>query len=192
MLGLRSIRTLFNPPHNLNTLRALRKAGYGGVRAALDEARTQHRQKTAEQLVNLAELFVGSEGVDEDDSSLEHVRKASEHDPEKERDLLQSKVKGLAKMGLDIFGRRIQGVWEEWYPFGDEKSLQATEKLGLPGDAEELQKIVEGKWADLNVPDDLSGSEDEKKRKVFVRILERAVGAELEGDLDEVKNAALE
>lgn len=54
MLGVRSIRTIFNEPHNLNTPQAIRAKGKDGCRAVLDEARTQHRQKTAEELVLLA------------------------------------------------------------------------------------------------------------------------------------------
>ena len=54
MLGVRSIRTIFNEPHNLNTPQAIRAQGQDGCRAALDDARTQHRQKTAEELVLLA------------------------------------------------------------------------------------------------------------------------------------------
>lgn len=192
MLGQRSIRTLFNPPHDLTTLAAIRKAGYDGVRAALDEARTQHRQKTAEQLVALADFVVGGESMDGKDTSLEAVREAAGHDAEKERELLQSGIKGLAKTGLDIFGRRIQGHWAEWYPFGDERSLGATGRLGLPEDAQALSKLLEGHWKSLDVPTNLLGKDDEKKRRAFVRILERAVGADLEGSLDEVKRTALE
>ena len=55
MLGLRSIRTLFNDPHQLNTPKAIKSAGKDGCRVALDEARTQHRQKTADELVLLAD-----------------------------------------------------------------------------------------------------------------------------------------
>ena len=36
-----------------------------------------------------------------------------------------------------------------------------------------------------------SESEDEKKRNALVMVLERAVGAELEGNIDEVKNDRL-
>ena len=156
----------------------------------LDEARTQHRQKTAEQLVMLADFVTNGEGMDEKDTSLGAVRKASDFDPQKERAMLQE-VKGLAKTGLDIFGRRIQGVWPEWYPFGDERTMDAISRLGLPGDAEDLKKFIENQWDKVEVPKDISGQGDEKKRKVFVRVLERAIGSDLEGSLDEVKREAL-
>ena len=191
MLGQRSIRTLFNPPHNFTTLAAIREAGYDGVRAALDEARTQHRQKTAEQLVALADFVINDEKMDETDTSLEAVRKAAGHDAEKEREMFQSGIKGVGKTGLDIFGRRIQGAWAEWYPFGDDRTLAAVGRLGLPADAEALSKLLESHWKGLDVPKDLSGKEDEKQRRAFVRILERTIGADLEGTLEEVKEAAL-
>ena len=40
--------------------------------------------------------------------------------------------------------------------------------------------------------EDVIGDGEEKKRRVFVRVLERAVGAALEGRLDDFKAKALE
>lgn len=82
-LGLRSIRTLFNDPHNLTSPKKIRDAGFESVRKALDEARTQHRQKTAEELVLLADAVVEHLGDGEDDVSLERVRGECGHDWEK-------------------------------------------------------------------------------------------------------------
>ena len=79
-LGLRSIRTVFNDPWNFTTARALRDAGPEGRRKALDEARTQHRQKTAEELGLLADAFVERLGDNEDDVGMERVRREGEHD----------------------------------------------------------------------------------------------------------------
>ena len=59
-LGLRSIRTIFNDPWDLTTPKALRDAGSEGRRKALDQARTQHRQKTADELGSLADALVES------------------------------------------------------------------------------------------------------------------------------------
>ena len=58
-LGVRSIRTLLNQPYEYSTPEKLKEAGFEGVRKALDEAKTQHRQKTAEELVGLAEAVTG-------------------------------------------------------------------------------------------------------------------------------------
>ena len=190
-LGLRSIRTLLNPPHNLMSPKLIRATGVDGVRQALDEARTQHRQKTAEQIVLLADAVTDTLGEDHFDVSLERVREECEHDKEKERAMLQKNIKGMGDVGLDIFGRRIQGLWREWYPFADQKTLDALKKLGLAEDTDDLKSMLEEHWKELIV-DDVIGDGEERKRRVLVRVLERAVGAELEGSLDEMKAKALE
>lgn len=189
-LGLRSIRTIFNPPYELTTPKKIREAGNEGCRKALDEARTQHRQKTAEELVLLAEAVVSSLGHGDEDVSLERVREESGHDYEKEMEMLRRNVKGLGKTGLDIFGRRIQGVWLKFYPFVDQRTLAAVEKLGLPASAEKLRNLLEEKWEELDVEDIEAKDEAEKRRKAYVRILERAVGADLEGNIDSIKSQA--
>ena len=190
MLGLRSIRTIFNPPYEFTTPKRIREAGNEGCRQALDQARTQHRQKTAEELVLLSDAVVDSWGHGDEDVSLEQVREASGHDCEEEREMLKKNVKGLGKTGLDIFGRRIQGVWQEFYPFVDQRTLAAAEKLGLPSSVEELRAMLDENWEKLEVEDIEAKDEEEKKRKAFVRILEKAVGADLEGSIDSIKSKA--
>lgn len=106
MLGLRSIRTIFNPPYELTTPKKIREAGNDGCRAALEKARTQHRQKTAEELVILADAVAETLGTGEDDLSLGRVREEC-GSVEEQREMLRKNVKGLGKTGLDIFGRRI-------------------------------------------------------------------------------------
>ncbi|KAK4698091.1 hypothetical protein P7C71_g57, partial [Lecanoromycetidae sp. Uapishka_2] len=190
MLGLRSIRTIFNAPYNLTSPKAIRKAGNEGCREALDKARTQHRQKTAEELVILADAVVDTLGSSEDDVSLEKMREACGDDVDKQREMLKKNIKGLGKTGLDIFARRMQGVWEEWYPFIDGRTLGAAEKLGMPGTAEGLKEFLEDNWGELEVKDIEAEGEEEKKRRAFVKILERAVGADLEGNIEDIKTAA--
>ena len=190
MLGVRSIRTIFNAPYDLSTPRKIREAGKNGCREALDNARTQHRQKTAEELVLLADNVVEHLGDGEDDVSLERVRKESGHDAGKEREMLKKHTKGLGKTGLDIFGRRIQGVWPAFYPFIDERTLGAVEMLGLPKTAEGLRDMLDKHWSKLEVKGIEAKDEEEKKRKALVRVLERAVGAGLEGNVDSVKAEA--
>ncbi len=204
-LGLRSIRTIFNNPYNFTTPKALREAGSEGRREALDTARTQHRQKTADELGLLADQAVWTIGDGEDDVSLEKVRRDGDRDPEKvtrltilephdmlthrqERDILKKNIKGLGKTGLENFGRRIQGIWPAFYPFVDSRTSSALEKLGLPGNAEELMELMEKELDSLDVKDVEAKDDEEKKRKVFVRILERAVGADLEGNAETVKS----
>ena len=188
MLGVRSIRTVFNPPYEFVTPKKIREAGAEGCRQALDKARTQHRQKTAEELVLLADAVVNNLGSGDEDVSLERVRKDGGHDCEKTREMLRKNVKGLGKTGLDIFGRRIQGVWPSFYPFVDQRTLAAVEKLGMPGSAKELRNVLDENWEKLEVKKIEAKDEEEKKRKAFVRILERAVGADLEGNIDSLKS----
>ncbi|KAL8923577.1 MAG: hypothetical protein Q9208_004524 [Pyrenodesmia sp. 3 TL-2023] len=188
-LGLRSIRTLFNKPYEFTTPKKIRSAGFDGVRKALDEARTQHRQKTAEELVLLADAVVEHLGDGEDDVSLERVRKKCDYDWDKEKDLLKKHVKGLGKTGLDIFARRIQAAWPDPYPFADQRTLSGLRKVGLPDSAEELKNLLDEHWTELDVKA-LKGGGDEKKRRAFVRVLERAVGVDLEGNADAVRAEA--
>ena len=187
MLGLRSIRTIFNPPYGFTTPKKIREAGNEGCRQALDKARTQHRQKTAEELVLLSDAVVDSLGHGDEDVSLERVREESGHDSEKVREMLRKNVKGLGKTGLDIFARRIQGVWPQFYPFVDQRTRAAVEKLGMPGSSEELRNLLDENWGRLEIEDIEAEDEEEKKRKGFVRMLERAVGADLEGNTDSIK-----
>lgn len=72
----------------------------------------------------------------------------------------------------------------------DSKTSDALEKLGLPGDAEELRELMEKQLDNLDVKDVEAKDDEEKKRKVFVRMLERAVGADLEGNAETVKSKA--
>ena len=53
----------------------MREAGAEGRRKALDQARTQHRQKTAEELGNLADVVVETIGDGDEDVNLERVRR---------------------------------------------------------------------------------------------------------------------
>ncbi len=103
--------------------------------------------------------------------------------------MLKKYVKGLGKTGLDIFGRRIQARWPEPYPFADQRTLSGLQKLGLPDNAEELKKLLENHWTEVNV-EGFEGNEDEQKRRVFIQVLERAVGVDLEGNADAVRAEA--
>ena len=190
MLGVRSIRTIFNAPYKFTTPQKIEEAGNEGCREALDKARTQHRQKTAEELVILANAVVEHLGNGDDDVSLEKVREDSGYDMEKAREMMKKHVKGLGKTGLDIFARRIQGAWKEFYPFIDERTAGAVESLGLPSSAEALRDVLDEHWSELETKDIEAKDEDEKRRRAFVRILERAVGASLEGNVDSVKAQA--
>lgn len=123
------------------------------------------------------------------DQSLEKFRDKCKANAEKERETLRKNIKGLAKTGIDIFARRIQGQWTEWYPFADERSMKAVEMLGLPGDVDGLVKTIDEHWNQIKKDDMLGEQIDEVKRNVFVMVLERSVAAELEGNVDQVRKA---
>jgi len=109
-------------------------------------------------------------GTREEDVTLDRVHEESGHDAIKEREMLKKYVKGLGKTGLDIFGRRIQGVWPNFHPFIDGKTSTAVEKLGLLGNAEELNELMENHWEKLEVEDIESKDLEEKKRKSFLKM----------------------
>lgn len=66
---------MLNAPYEFTTPRTIREAGVEGRREALDKARTQHRQKTADGLGGLADAVVGILGDGEEDIGLERVKK---------------------------------------------------------------------------------------------------------------------
>ncbi|KAI9713103.1 MAG: hypothetical protein M1820_001088 [Bogoriella megaspora] len=187
-LGLRSIRTIFNAPYEFTSPKAIRDAGAEKRHQALWDAKTQHKQKTVEELELLAEAF-DTDGQDQ--VGLDHIREEASQDIEKEREILKSRVKGLGATGLDIFCRRIQWLWPEAYPFVDKRTAASLEKLGLPSEGERLRNALEEVWAEAK--GNVEGKdEDEAKRKAFVIILERATGAELESKTDEVLAQAVQ
>ncbi|KAL0264494.1 hypothetical protein SLS55_000444 [Diplodia seriata] len=191
-LGQRAVRALLNPPYALTTPGKVKAvAGTGKVQDALWEARTQHKEKTAEEIGGLAEAVVQRWGDGEDgDGGLEGVRVEAGWDVGEERKVLKEAVKGLGETGLDIFCRRVQWLWQEVYPFVDGRTKGALEQLGLPGEAMGLRKLFENGWDDLGVTDIGLKDEEEKKRRAFVLVLERAVGASLEEKVQEVLTEA--
>ncbi|MEJ2032253.1 MAG: hypothetical protein P8Y63_04285 [Deltaproteobacteria bacterium] len=105
--------------------RVLNRSGY----ARYDES-------TSRMLGETAELLLDRYGGD-----LRRLRDAAQRDPARERQLLME-FKGIGNVGVDIFFREVQGVWEELYPFADRKALLGAEQLGLPGDAGELAGLI--------------------------------------------------
>ena len=116
------------------------------------------------------------------------------------------RVKGMGEIGAGVFLRRAQVLSSssEWgervWPYADGKALEAVRECGMDGirDAEGLWEVVR----EVDVEGDLGlegkveeeGGDDEmarKKKKVaFVVVLERCLGAVLEGNADEIKAKA--
>lgn len=103
------------------------------------------------------------------DGDLRRLREAAG----KKRDDEIARLKqfdGISKSGASIFCREVQAVWHELYPFADAKALQAARTLGLGADVWTLADLVD--------------TED------FPRLVAALVRADLENDLDAIRDAA--
>jgi len=220
-LGHRSIRTLLNPPWNYTTPSAVLKPTHtldisevrdgeaarlaGGdaartVYKALDDARTQHKAKTASQLVGLAEVCAGEFCDGDDDAELSRLRQMVQDADDGQagkvfEDAVKNKVKGVGPTGVEIARRRLQGIegWAGVGPFIDSRTKGVLERMGMSGDAEQVWELVAG-----CVDDGAEVGEEEGKLKgemakwkAFVTVLERAVEADLAGKIDEVLEQAV-
>jgi hypothetical protein len=199
-LGLRSIRTLLNSPFNLTSAEKITSDGEKRVWEALEEARTQHRQKTASYIFRTAETYTDSETM------FALAEEANDTGPQGVIEHIKSTVPGLGATGGEIFTRRIQCV-DGWgaalWPYADQKSLDALNEIGIPvKDAEDLQSALErevswDKVGDMGLHErDLSqgqlvGEQEETQVQAeFVVALERAVGCVLEGKVQELRREA--
>lgn len=79
-LGLRTIRTIFNTPYEFNTPKTIREAGKEKRHQALWDARTQHKDKTAEEIGALADVVVERFAESEEDTSLAKIREEAAND----------------------------------------------------------------------------------------------------------------
>jgi hypothetical protein len=104
---------------------ALNRAGY----ARSDERTARHLGATAEMLMRECE------------GDLRVLRAQAGHDPAAERRALK-RCKGLGDVGVDIFFRETQAVWDELYPFADARALDAAARLDLGRNAEALSRAV--------------------------------------------------
>ncbi len=80
--------------------------------------------------------------LDEYDGDLRKLRDAGDREPAREHELLRE-FKGIGPVGADIFLREVQVVWDEVYPYADERVLEAARKLDLAGDPRVLSDFVE-------------------------------------------------
>jgi hypothetical protein len=179
-LGLRTIQTLLNPPFGIRTVSDLDEAGYEGRRKVMWEARTQHKEKTAAQLGDLVEGVkeLCGEGAGEGDlSDLQGLKEQLDGlDPAaaqaKVKEVL-TKIKGIGPGVVGIFLRRVQGDWEEVYPYADVRSLAVAKRFGMLEAEEGVSALV----------DKVEGD-----RRGLVRLLDTLIGL----DLEKVVDAAME
>lgn len=181
-LGLRTIRTILNPPYEFKDADTIKAAGAEKIHHALDDAHTQHKGKTTEEIELIAEAVMNNDWHND----LEKIRKQTKNAVDEEREVLRSSIKGLGKTGLDIFYRRIQWLWDEAYPFIDARTQDSLEKLGLPNKPEEVVKLIEQNWQDFKFDDSGGFDKEERKRRAYVLLLERSVGADLEKKIEDV------
>lgn len=213
VLGMRSVRTLLNPPYGYSTPEEMKKAGEDKIYQALEEAKTQHRQKTAAYLFEMAELYAGDLSKDassashggDSDTMLDLAEAANDGGPRATISHLKSTVKGLGDIGGQIFCRRVQacdGWGEAIWPYADSKAMDALREVGIKiADADELQEMIEqdvdwDKVGDMGLVREKEGV-DEQDYDVqvaveFVTVLERALGAVLEDKVGQLKKAAAE
>ena len=96
---------------------------------------------------------------------LRNLRSAAGQDPEEERKKLKE-FKGIGDVGVDIFFREVQLVWEELFPFVDGRARKGAEQLGLNPDPRVLVEKV--------------------RKSDFPRLVAACVRVDLTGDYDRV------
>lgn len=210
-LGMRSTRTLLNAPYSFSTPAKLKQAGEDKIYKALEEAKTQHRQKTASYLADMGAQYAGK-GDDkgdkgDSDEMLDLAVEANEGGARATIAHVKNTVKGMGQTGAEIFCRRVQacdGWGEAIWPFADPRSIDALRECGVKvADADELQEMIErdvdwDKVGDMGLnPQQEKKGVDEKDYEVqvaveFVTVLERAVGCQLEGKTSQLRQAASE
>lgn len=208
-LGMRSTRTLLNEPYSFSTPGKMKKAGEKEIWNALEEARTQHRQKTATYLYDMACQYSDPSTSDDkgdagdSDEMLELATQANEGGPRATIDFVKKTVKGMGETGASIFCRRVQaceGWGEAIWPYADSRAIDALRECGVKvADADGLQEMIErdvdwDKVGDMGLKDEKKGVDDmdyEVQTAVeLVTVLERAIGCSLEGKVGELKKAA--
>jgi hypothetical protein len=104
--------------------------GRGGYR--------RYDESTATRLDDAAALL-----LDRWKGDLRHLREEAGSDAARISTLLQE-FDGIGPTGASIFLREAQQVWPSVRPFADQLVLKGARAAGLPDDAEELARLVEG------------------------------------------------
>lgn len=210
-LGMRSIRTLLNDPYRFSTPGKMKAAGEQKIWQALEDAKTQHRQKTAANLAEMASQYADPKSSEDagdkgdSDEMLELAIQANEGGAKATIEYIKSTVKGMGDTGAQVFCRRVQaceGWGEAIWPYADPKAIDALREVGVKvADAEDLQEMIErdadfDKIGNMGLIEEEKGV-DEKDYEVqtaveFVTVLERAIGCVLEHKVSELKKAAAE
>ncbi|PWY98855.1 hypothetical protein BCV70DRAFT_212706 [Testicularia cyperi] len=208
-LGLRTIDTLLNKPYLFRTVKDLLDAGLEGRRAGLWEARTQHKEKTAEQLGNLAQGISNLCNHNDQDTLQPVLDKAmssasnaddSFQVAEQVKSILTGQINGLGPGGVDIFLRRVQCQWSAVFPFADQRALDAASKFHLVSKADldkgaqhATNKLAQHVADHVGFPLDQAKHDSEEAecgRWWFVRTLDVLIGLDIEKNIDQAVDKA--
>jgi hypothetical protein len=132
----------------IKAARGMSKAGYRSAERMADAAwrdrvavlhdagYTRYQERTASMVGDLSELL-----RDRWKGDLRRLRDDAGRDPAAERKLLKQ-FKGMGDVGVDVFFREVQAVWDELRPFFDERARAGAARLGLPKDPAKLAELV--------------------------------------------------
>ncbi|CAO1629842.1 unnamed protein product [Parajaminaea phylloscopi] len=210
-LGLRAIATLFSAPYSYTTPKKLEAVGSEGRRAALWDSRTQHKEKTAEQLGSVVEGARGlCESKEHDVEALGGVLRAAQKAADeagkgKDGELagrkaaadavtstLSQGIKGIGPGACDIFLRRIQHHWPVVYPFIDARTLEYAVELGLvqEGNDDQLPARAQELATALEEATKADKKSKDHQRRDYTRLLDVLVGLGLEKQLEQAKTSS--
>lgn len=97
----------------------------------------RYDERTSTMLGDTAEML-----IERYDGDLRKLREEARRDVATEHRLLQQ-FKGIGNVGADIFLREVQAIWDEAFPYVDARVSKAAGKIGLPGDAKALARLVD-------------------------------------------------
>jgi endonuclease III len=119
------------------TPKAMFEASWQDRVDALDRGHyRRYDDRTSTMLGNGAELVIQHWGGD-----LRKLRKQAGGNSGTATSLL-TEFPGIGPTGADIYLREVQGVWPEFAPHLDARVLDSARDLSLPGDADQLAKLV--------------------------------------------------
>lgn len=75
------------------------------------------------------------------DGDLNNLLKRADSSPAKVRNLVQE-IKGIGKVGTDIFFDSVQNVWPSLAPFVDPRSMDTAKRCGLGDNVDDMWEAV--------------------------------------------------
>ncbi|KXT15801.1 hypothetical protein AC579_6244 [Pseudocercospora musae] len=143
-IASQTIRTIPEPPvesqHGESNQRCW--SPYDAQSYHMWDARTQHKDKTASQLSAVADLVLGSKNISK-------VLSDKDVNPDEALELLKKEIKGFGETSPKILLRRVQCIWPKAFPLVDNVSCKDLKALGLPEEAEPLNKFLREHWKSL-------------------------------------------